>query len=100
MLNDTSKFAFNTKPIPKNESEDEAERKCSDIKGAKEHCPTRWAAVQAWMDEIRKVGFDGSKKLIARRAWGYEAKENQKHVLINIIRRKKSDIKMKLIEFP
>lgn len=89
MLNDTSKFAFNTKPIPNNESDEEAERKCSDIKGAEEHCPTRLAAVQAWMDEIRKVGLDGSKKLIARRAWDYEPKENQKHVLINIIRRKK-----------
>ena len=93
MLNDTSKFAFNTKPIPKNESDEEAERKCSDIKGAKEHCPTRWAAVQAWMDEIRKVGFDGSVKLIATSAWDMSLKRSRNTFLIHIIPEGIYDIK-------
>ena len=30
---------------------------CTDIKSAKQYCPKRWAAVQKWMAESRKVGF-------------------------------------------
>lgn len=46
---------FNADPFPQNESDKEAHKKCSDIEGAKKHCPTRWAALELWMAESRKV---------------------------------------------
>ncbi|XP_015767204.1 PREDICTED: uncharacterized protein LOC107345966 isoform X4 [Acropora digitifera] len=46
---------FNSEPIPKNESDEEAHKKCSDIEGAKKYCPKRWAAMQLWFSESRKV---------------------------------------------
>ncbi|XP_068693503.1 uncharacterized protein [Montipora foliosa] len=51
----SSESYFNSAPIPKNESDKEAHRKCSDIEGAKKYCPTRWAAMQLWFAESRKV---------------------------------------------
>ena len=51
----SSESYFNPQPIPKNESDKEAHIKCSDIEGAKKYCPTRWAALQRWFAESRKV---------------------------------------------
>lgn len=51
----SSESYFNPEPIPKNESDKEAHKKCSDIEGAKKHCPTRWATLELWMAESRKV---------------------------------------------
>lgn len=51
----SSESYFNAAPIPKNESDKEAHRKCSDIEGAKKYCPKRWAALQLWFAESRKV---------------------------------------------
>ena len=48
---------FNSEPIPKNESDKKAHRKCSDIEGAKKYCPKRWAALELWMAEARKASF-------------------------------------------
>ena len=51
----SSESYFNPQPIPKNESDKEAHIKCSDIEGAKKYCPTRWAALERWFAESRKV---------------------------------------------
>ena len=51
----SSESYFNAEPIPKNESDQEAHKKCSDIEGAKKYCPKRWAAMQLWFSESRKV---------------------------------------------
>ena len=51
----SSESYFNAEPIPKNESDKEAHRKCSDIEGAKKYCLKRWAAMQLWFAESRKV---------------------------------------------
>ena len=53
-LNSSANY-FNSEPIPKNESDEEAHKKCSDIEGAKKYCPKRWAAIQLWFSESRKV---------------------------------------------
>ena len=55
-LNSTESF-FNDAPIPKNESNKEAHKKCSSLQGAEKHCPTRWAAMQLWFKEARRVSF-------------------------------------------
>ena len=56
ILNSSASY-FNAEPIPKNESGEEAHKKCSDIEGAKKYCPKRWAAIQLWFAESRKAGF-------------------------------------------
>ena len=56
ILNSSESY-FNAEPIPKNESDKEAHRKCSHIEGAKKYCPKRWAAIQLWFAESRKAGF-------------------------------------------
>jgi len=56
ILNSSTSY-FNAEPIPKNESDEVAHKKCSDVKGAKKYCPKRWAAIQLWFDESRKAGF-------------------------------------------
>ena len=56
ILNSSASY-FNAEPIPKNESDEEAHKKCSDIEGAKKYCPKRWAAIQLWFAESRKAGF-------------------------------------------
>lgn len=53
----SSEIYFNSEPIPKNESDKEAHRKCSDTEGAKKYCPKRWAAIQLWFAQARKVSF-------------------------------------------
>ena len=55
-LNSTESF-FNDAAIPKNESNKEAHKKCSSLQGAEKHCPTRWAAMQLWFKEARRVSF-------------------------------------------
>ena len=54
-LNSTESF-FNDAPIPKNESDKDAHKKCSNLKDAEKYCPKRWAAMQLWFKEARKVG--------------------------------------------
>ena len=51
----SSESYFNAEPIPKNESDEEAYKKCSDVEGAKKYCPKRWASMQLWFSESRKV---------------------------------------------
>ncbi|XP_048584057.1 uncharacterized protein LOC5511190 [Nematostella vectensis] len=53
ILNSTESY-FND-PIPANESDANAHRLCSDIKGAQKYCPVRWDAIQQWFREARKV---------------------------------------------
>jgi len=55
ILYNSSNSYFNVAPFPENESDKEAHRKCSDIESAKQFCPTRWAALQQWFSESRKV---------------------------------------------
>lgn len=54
-LNSTESF-FNDAPIPANESNKEAHKRCSDLTGAEKYCPKRWAAMQLWFKEARRVG--------------------------------------------
>ena len=61
LLNSTESY-FNDQPIPLNESNAEAHRKCSDLKGAKKHCPTRWEAMMKWFKEARTVKCTGEPK--------------------------------------
>ena len=67
----SSESYFNPEPIPKNESDKEAHKKCSDIDGARKYCPKRWAALELWMAESRKVGSSGYVKLLSppARSW-------------------------------
>lgn len=51
----SSESYFNAEPFPKNESDKDAHKKCSDIEGAKKYCPKRWAALELWMAESRKA---------------------------------------------
>lgn len=53
----SSEIYFNSEPIPKNESDKEAHRKCSDTEGAKKYCPKRWAAIQLWFAQARTVSL-------------------------------------------
>ncbi|KAJ7385378.1 hypothetical protein OS493_016459 [Desmophyllum pertusum] len=54
-LNSTDSF-FNDAPIPKNETDEEAHKRCSNLMGAETYCPKRWAAMQLWFREARRVG--------------------------------------------
>ena len=62
----SSESYFNSEPIPKNESDKEAHKKCSDIDGAKKYCPKRWAALELWMAESRKVGSSNLLRKITK----------------------------------
>ena len=62
----SSESYFNPEPIPKNESDKEAHKKCSDIEGAKKYCPKRWAALELWMAESRKVGSSNFLRKITK----------------------------------
>ena len=61
-LNSTDSF-FNDAPIPKNESNKEAHKRCSNLTGAEKYCPKRWAAMQLWFREARRVSMSEKKKL-------------------------------------
>ena len=65
----SSESYFNAKPIPKNESDEEAHKKCSDIEGAKKYCPKRWAAMQLWFAESRKVTIKGCLPFLRTDRW-------------------------------
>ena len=56
ILNSSASY-FNAEPIPKNESDKVAYRRCNNVEGAKKYCPKRWAAIQLWFAESRKAGF-------------------------------------------
>ena len=43
---------FNSTPIPDNENGADGGLLCKDMKSAKEHCPVRYAAIQAWFDYV------------------------------------------------
>ena len=60
-LNSTDSF-FNDAPIPKNESNKEAHKRCSNLTGAEKYCPKRWAAMQLWFREARRVSMSEKKK--------------------------------------
>ena len=51
----SSEMYYNTQPFPQNESDEEADKKCRDIEGAKTYCPKRWEALQLWLADSRKV---------------------------------------------
>ncbi|XP_048583523.1 uncharacterized protein LOC5513995 [Nematostella vectensis] len=54
-LNESDMF-FDTVPIPANESDANAKDVCSySLENAKTFCPNRWAAMQRWFDEARRV---------------------------------------------
>ena len=46
---------FNNKSFPSNESENNAFIKCIDDASAKAYCPKRWAAMQTWINNVRKA---------------------------------------------
>ena len=46
---------FNLEPFPENESNAEAKERCQSIEDAKVFCPKRWASLQLWYEEARKV---------------------------------------------
>ncbi|KAK3737262.1 hypothetical protein QZH41_019871 [Actinostola sp. cb2023] len=54
-LLNSSKMYFNEDPIPANESDENAFRKCSNLKGAEKYCPRRWEALQKWFKEARQA---------------------------------------------
>ncbi|XP_044163638.1 uncharacterized protein LOC122947990 [Acropora millepora] len=53
-LNQSDMF-FNKIPFPANESDKNAHNLCSSIEGAKKFCPSRWATMETWFAEARKV---------------------------------------------
>lgn len=53
-LNESDMY-FVDKPIPANESDENAHVLCSSVEGAKKYCPNRWKAMQNWFAEARKV---------------------------------------------
>ena len=53
-LNESDMY-FTDKPIPANESDENAHNLCSSAEGAMKYCPKRWEAIQNWFAEARKV---------------------------------------------
>ena len=53
-INEPSNY-FNTKSIPKGESDKEAHAKCSSMEKAKIHCPVRWEAMNNWFAYVKQV---------------------------------------------
>ena len=54
MLTNQSNY-FNDEPFPKNESNEEAHKRCSNTEDAKRHCPKRWEAAEKWWAAARMV---------------------------------------------
>ena len=50
-----SDMHFTDKPIPANESNENAHILCSSVEGAMKYCPKRWEAMQNWFAEARRV---------------------------------------------
>jgi len=46
---------FNDAAFPANESGEEAFMKCADEQGARVFCPTRWRALQKWINSTKHV---------------------------------------------
>lgn len=46
---------YNKEPFPKNESDAKARDRCRRVSDAKRFCPKRWASLQLWFDEARKM---------------------------------------------
>ena len=53
-LNESDMY-FTDKPIPANESDQNAHILCSSVEGAMKYCPKRWEAMQKWFTEARRV---------------------------------------------
>lgn len=53
-LNESDMY-FAEKPIPANESNENAHNLCSSVEGAMKYCPKRWEAMQNWFAEARRV---------------------------------------------
>lgn len=53
-LNESDMY-FTEKPIPANESDENAHKLCSSAEGAMKYCPVRWEAMQNWFSEARRV---------------------------------------------
>lgn len=53
-LADRSNY-FNDEPFPSNESDDNAHKRCSNIKDARKYCPKRWEAAEKWWAAARMV---------------------------------------------
>ena len=56
MLTDRSNY-FNEEPFPKNESDEEAHKRCSNIEDAQKYCPKRWEAAEKWWAAARMVNI-------------------------------------------
>lgn len=54
LINDT-KMYYNDKDIPANESDDNAHKVCSTVKGAERYCPHRIAAMKKWFDHSKQI---------------------------------------------
>ena len=54
LINDT-KMYYNDKDIPANESDANAHKVCSTVKGAERYCPHRTAAMKNWFDHSKQV---------------------------------------------
>ena len=52
MLTNQSNY-FNDESFPKNESNEEAHKRCSNTEDAKRHCPKRWEAAEKWWAAAR-----------------------------------------------
>ena len=59
-LNSSASF-FNDQPIPLNESDKNAHKKCSSPADAERYCPVRWKALMLWFKESRRVSVDTAK---------------------------------------
>lgn len=62
-LNESDMY-FTDKPIPANESDENAFNLCSSEEGAKKYCPKRWEAMQKWIAEARKVCGDSNASVM------------------------------------
>jgi hypothetical protein len=71
MLTNQSNY-FNDEPFPKNESNEEAHKRCSTIEDAKKHCPKRWQAAEKWWASARMVSsiFVSTNLLVNHRKIG------------------------------
>ena len=54
LINSSSQF-YNDGDIPANESDANAHKLCSDMKGAERYCPNRTAAMNNWFAHAKEV---------------------------------------------
>ena len=67
-LNESDMY-FNTEDIPSSESDENAFNLCSNVEGAKKHCPVRWRTLQNQFKYIYQVG--GKYTAINMSNWFY-----------------------------